>query len=127
MARVPLAPLGPECTFGCALAALLDCPRSPPGSLALPPPSALPVSRLFDPLAPSVTPLSVQLQVQPPQGLPLSLEVRASHGSGQGENVTDASGQALPAVEPGQEAQVCTWAPQWLVAAAWGASCISSH
>ncbi len=98
-------PLGPECRGGCSLAAVLDVPRLRPEDFPPARAPGVPVSRLFDPLAPHTHTMTLDLTVR--QDNRLEVAVQAAGGEGGAlATVRDADGKEVPAVQPGQQAQV---------------------
>ncbi|KAG2452414.1 hypothetical protein HYH02_002657 [Chlamydomonas schloesseri] len=83
MAEVDLGPLTHDnCAGGCVLTAVLHVPRLAPSDMPLPPPDLVPVSVLYDPLAPLTYSSSLSIAV------------------------VDDNGLELLAIEPGQKAEV---------------------
>lgn len=87
------------------MAAVLDVPRLAPGALALPDPALLPVSRLFDPLAPQTHTTTADLKLEPTNELGVALSMVPGQGSSS-SSVEDVDGQVVLAVEPGSTAEV---------------------
>mmetsp|Transcript_14647 Transcript_14647/g.36469 ORF Transcript_14647/g.36469 Transcript_14647/m.36469 type:complete len:2268 (-) Transcript_14647:639-7442(-) len=107
LTNVPAGPttipvtLGPECRGGCSVAVVLSVPRTPAptpwASLAGP---ALPVSKLFDPLAPHSHHMSADLTVVEARALNVTLAVAA------GGATTSSGSAAVAVVAPGANATV---------------------
>ncbi len=88
------------------MAAVLDVPRLAPAALALPDPSLLPVSLLFDPLAPQTHTMTADLKLERTNELGVSISMVPGQGSSSSSSVEDVDGQVVLAVEPGSTAEV---------------------
>ncbi len=99
-------PLGPECRGGCSLAAVLDVPRLRPEDFPPARAPGVPVSKLFDPLAPFSLYQNNVLNVRQDNSLDVAVQVVSVEGSTAFPTETNAAGDVQPVVQPGQEAQV---------------------
>ncbi|KAL6763015.1 hypothetical protein V8C86DRAFT_462822 [Haematococcus lacustris] len=91
-------PLGPECLGGCSVSLLLAVPRVTANASAAVT-ARLPTSRLFDPTAPHMLRLSVDLTVQENRDLEVKLTI------GQAGN-SSTTGQAQTIVAPGAQTNI---------------------